>query len=599
MKLFPAAVAAAALAGSGGAHGTTVSLIVFSADRAPSITGDVFRADANGHVANLTHSPWQETQPLVSPNGRLVAFLSDRDGGSLWMVGVDGRGLRRLDANGLPSRQYVGMAWAPNGKELALVTGTASGQSLSIAGLGIAPRTLAHSSQMNSPMWSPDGRLITVLETGEVDAFTPAGKQRWSVTSGSRPAGWSRLGLFAAGPYDGRIHVVDGNGNERFSVTASVAAWSPGGAQLASVHGDRLELSTFRGRVLRYYNLPRRNVGISWSSDAGITFVDPYTNGDYRLELTTGRVSPFDLGSNDLNTKGSGMRFAVRDGTRVYTHVTGCDDDGGPVAAIASLQRVPHSTSLVYQSYCAEPFDNLYAVNPDGSGLRRITNVQANQVDPSISPDGTRVAFGESPYTGLSCKGCPESLRTIGVDGSAATTLTSPPDCTFDGPASWSPDGTQIVYAHSACDTAPDAMLIAAGGGTSKDLHVPAWTIAWGPAQIAYANGQTNPTTLWTALPDGTGRQKVAAIPDLTEPAWSADGRLAYLDGTNLVVQGKKVALPFAQVRSLAWSPGGTRFLVAAKAKGTPTFDLYTVKTDGTDPVPLTSNMDVSSADWR
>ena len=64
-------------------------------------------------------------------------------------------------------------------------------------------------------------------------------------------------------------------------------------------------------------------------------------------------------------------------------------------------------------------------------------------------------------------------------------------------------------------------------------------------------------------------------------------------------MNGSKVALPFAQVRSIAWSPDGTRLLVAAKAKGTPTFDLYTVAIDGTDVQRLTSNMDVSSGDWR
>jgi Tol biopolymer transport system component len=64
-------------------------------------------------------------------------------------------------------------------------------------------------------------------------------------------------------------------------------------------------------------------------------------------------------------------------------------------------------------------------------------------------------------------------------------------------------------------------------------------------------------------------------------------------------VNGKKVALPFAQVRSLAWSADGTRFLVAAKPKGAPTFDVYTVETDGTDVQRLTFNLDVSSADWR
>jgi Tol biopolymer transport system component len=300
------------------------------------------------------------------------------------------------------------------------------------------------------------------------------------------------------------------------------------------------------------------------------------------------------------NTIRTGSTFAVRRGTRVYTHVPGCDDDGGPVAAIEWLQSVPGSTSLVYQSYCAEPFHNLYAIAPDGSRIRRTTNVQADQVQPRVSPDRTRVAFAESQYVGLSCKGCPQALRTIGVDGTGATTLTTPPDCTFDDSPSWSPDGTQILFVHSACDTAPDGMVVGAAGGSPSDLHVPAWTATWGPTRIAYANGSTAPSSLWTSLPDGTGRHEVAQIgAGLTSPAWSADGRLAYVVGTSAFVQRRKVPLPFAQVRSIAWSPDGTRFLVAARPRNAPTFDLYTVRIDGTGVQRLTTNLDVSSGDWR
>lgn len=581
MKALAAAVAAAALAG-GGAHGTAASRIVFSADRAPSITGDVFRADWNGRAVNLTHSPWQETNPVVSPNGKLVAFASDRFGGSLWTIGVDGHALRRLQTKGFPSEYSVQLAWSPNSRTLAYTTGGIDlPQTLWLTGIGAAPRALGHAKGLGGPAWAPDGRLVTVeTDGGGIDAFTPAGQHAWKISSGGRPVGWSAGGLFATGAYDGRVHVVGEDGKQRFSVAATVAAWSPDGTKLASIKGHRAQVHTSAGRLVSSEVVATLDGQPIWTP-RGVVFGS----------------APTSVG---LNTVATGTTFAVRDGTHVYTHVIGCDDDGGPAAAIASMQLVPHTRSIVYQSDCAEPFDNLYSVSPDGTGLRRITNVQANQVVPSISPDGTRVAFGESPYTGLSCKGCPESLRTIGVDGSAATTLTSPPDCTFDGPASWSPDGTQIMYVHSACDTAPDAMVIAAGGGSPTDLHVPAWTLAWGPTRIAYADGGTAPTTVWTALPDGTARHRVGAIgAGLTEPAWSADGRLAYLVGATVVVNGSKVALPFAQVRSIAWSPDGTHFLVAAKAKGTPAFDLYTVATDGTDVQRLTSNMDVSSGDWR
>jgi Tol biopolymer transport system component len=581
VKALAGVIAAAALLGSS-THTSGQGLIVFSADRAPSISGDVYRADRDGRVVNLTHSPWQETQPLVSPNGKLVAFVSDRFGGSLWTVDLDGSGLRRLQAKGFPSQYAVGLAWSPDSRSLAYTTGGSDRpvETLWLTGLETAPRPIGHAQSLGRPAWSPDGRLVTVVtEGGGVAAFTPGGLHAWNVSSGSAPAGWSATGLFATGRYDGRIHVVDERGVERFSVAATTAAWSPDGTKLATMAGHRGEVHTSSGRLVSSKRYAALNNEPAWTSRSKVVFGGP--------------------GPLGLGTAKTGASFAVRDGNHVYTHVPGCDDDGGPGAAIAWLQRVPHSTALVYQSYCAEPFGNLYAVNGDGSGLRRITNAQANQLKPSISPDRTRVAFGESQYAGLSCKGCPEALRTIGVDGTAATTLTSPPDCTFDDSASWSPDGTQIMFVHSACDSAPDAMLVPAGGGPPKDLHVPAWTVAWGPVRIAYADGTTNPTSLWTALPDGTDRRRVAAVEGLPSPAWSTDGRLAYLAGTTVVVQGQKVPLPFAQIRDLTWSPDGTRLLVVARGTSDPSFDLYVVRTDGTAVVRLTRNVDASSADWR
>ncbi|HEY2072886.1 MAG TPA: hypothetical protein VGG88_04870, partial [Gaiellaceae bacterium] len=277
MKTLAAALAAAVLAG-GATHSGGSSLIVFAADRAPAITGDVFRADSNGRVANLTHSPWQDTRPLVSPNGKLVAFLSDRGGaGGLWVIGIDGAGLRRVRAIGFPSEMYVEMAWSPNSKTIAVTTGRVNHSTLSLATPGGPPHALARAFDLGPVSWSPDGRLVTVLTRGGVDAYTVAGKKAWSATSGSPAVGWSPLGYFATGPYDGRVHVVGIDGVERFAVAAASAAWSPGGDRLASVAGKRLEISTNQGRIVRTYTLPFRNVAISWQSAGAIFFSDPYT----------------------------------------------------------------------------------------------------------------------------------------------------------------------------------------------------------------------------------------------------------------------------------------------------------------------------------
>ena len=550
------AAAFAALAFAGGAHDTTGSLIVFSADRAPAISGDVFRADRNGRVVNLTHSPWQDSQPLVSPNGKLVAFLSDRGGsGGLWVIGVDGTGLRHVPAIGFPSAFVVQTAWSPDSTTIALTAGTIKGVALTLVTLdGGRPRVLARADDLGSVAWSPDGKLVTVHTEGSIDAYTPSGRKAWSVTSGGGLIGWSAQGLLATGAYDGRVHVVDESGRQRFSVAAITASWSADGSKLTAFLARRTRVYSSSGRL-----------------------------------ISSGPASAGPLG---LNTIRIGTTFAVRDGTHVYTHVIGCNDDGGPFAAIASEQRVPGTRSIVYASYCVEPFDNLYAMNGDGTGLRRLSNVQAQETAPHISPDRTQVAFEWAAATGLTCKGCATSIRTLHVDGSAGAALTAPPDCTFDASPSWSPDGTDIAYSHSSCSTAPNLRTM------HRDLKVEASEVAWGPSLIAYLDGGTAPSSIWTVKPDGTNPTKVG-WGNVLSPAWSADGRLAYLEGTKVVVGGTRIPLPFAKIRSLAWSPDGTRFLVAAEPKGAPTFDLYTVKTDGTDVQRLTLNLDVSSADWR
>lgn len=112
---------------------------------------------------------------------------------------------------------------------------------------------------------------------------------------------------------------------------------------------------------------------------------------------------------------------------------------------------------------------------------------------------------------------------------------------------------------------------------------------------------------MWTANPDGSGRQKVAQATGntlLASPAWSSDGRLAFVEGKATVgivsgAAGTKVTLPFLEVESLGWSPDGARFVVVGLRKGTAVSDVYTVRTDGTGLRRLTKNLEAYSVSWR
>ena len=96
-RVKAAVVAVAALAfASFASAAPTGGHIVFAATDDPS-NGDVMLVRADGTQIDLSASPALDTSPVVSPDGRLVAFFSTRGGhGAEWVVGVDGKGIRKV-----------------------------------------------------------------------------------------------------------------------------------------------------------------------------------------------------------------------------------------------------------------------------------------------------------------------------------------------------------------------------------------------------------------------------------------------------------------------------------------------------------------------
>src|SRR5215470_2645366 len=97
--------------------------IVFAADRAPSLNGEIYRLDPEGRRIDLSRSPALDTDPAVSPDGKLVAFSSNRGGRvALYTVRLDGSGLKRISAfflHGIASLpSATSLAWSPDGKRL-------------------------------------------------------------------------------------------------------------------------------------------------------------------------------------------------------------------------------------------------------------------------------------------------------------------------------------------------------------------------------------------------------------------------------------------------------------------------------------------------
>ncbi|MGH9278002.1 MAG: hypothetical protein ACRD12_07835 [Acidimicrobiales bacterium] len=116
------------------------------------------------NVTQLTFNTVNDSRPRYSPDGRLIAFESNRDGPSeIYIMNADGTNVRRLTFSGLPGvHGNSSPAWSPGGDQIAYQTTRNGGfdvYKINIDGTGDTP--LATSPAEDSlPAWSPLGDKI-------------------------------------------------------------------------------------------------------------------------------------------------------------------------------------------------------------------------------------------------------------------------------------------------------------------------------------------------------------------------------------------------------------------------------------------------------
>lgn len=602
-------------------RGTLTGRIVFTASDAP-FAGDVMLARANGTLVDLSKSAAIDTAPVVSPDGRHVAFFSTRGGGAEfgggaeYVVSIDGSGLHRVTPTIAVTPQ---VAWSPSGSELAVLTGVGQGQgALHLASVNDGSwKLLTRGDQPGLLVgWSPNGRRIAyTTQLGTVKIVSATGRKLLDPVG--EGASWSPSGRLAVSRNSNIEAVYDVNGKRVARFAGVSAAWSPGDLLATVTPPYVLQVRVHGvGRPIVSVRFPHA-VSPRWDSPTVVQLSGP--NGVIGYDVRRHRVITLPAAYAPLSSAVPAHATAwgeapfdtlvvshLGGATRTVTSVAACD--GTDTDAFA-LQALPDGSGAVYAGDCASPND-VFTINPDGSGLTRLTNTPQDEQYVTVSPDGTRLAFARMP--GAQCVGCDEQIWVENADGSNAAEipLSAPTDgIRLDQDPSFSPDGTSIVFSRWNSSVADQARIyrVAASGGNAIGLGLAGTNPAWGPSRIAFLGS----AGVETVAPDDSGlsRVKGLALADEGPLAWSANGQLAVLRTTLPLAiifpsSGRRIPLPGLHApidigAGLAWSPDGSK-LVFVAADAASVGDIWTVDADGTGLTRLTHDLDAAGTlSWR
>ncbi|MBL8115861.1 MAG: PD40 domain-containing protein [Acidobacteria bacterium] len=357
-------------------------------------------------VRQLTLSNGLDLNPSFSPNGKALAFSSDRSGRfEIYLKQLDRAGDERaLTSDGEDNLQPT---WSPDGELIAYHSGAKGGIFVMPASGGPARRV----SKMGSkPAFSPDGKTLVFQSEPLVDFGPNAQPQSTSTLYMADLAGGEPR------PLTERGRPAGGHGSPTYT---------PNGLQILFIVYDR-RTSEIWSIDLPTKKLRRLVSGLRYAFEpvvspdgSSVYFSSVSRSGAYemkKLRLTQGQEV---AGPGDLETVG-GL------GQGVARHLA--LDRPGRLVAYSALRLVSNLWTV--------PLDPRTGA-PTGPP-KALTNESGRNSRPLVSPDGKWIVYDKS------WSGANRDVWLLSRDGKVARPLTSDPS--VDESASWFPGSDRVAF---------------------------------------------------------------------------------------------------------------------------------------------------------
>jgi Tol biopolymer transport system component len=324
---------------------------------------------------------------------------------------------------------------------------------------------------VQAPAWSPDGRTIAFVSwrdgNGEVYAMNADGSSPRNLTrqpaNDVRPA-WSpdgrSIAFVSSRNRQSEIYVMNADGSGKRSLARNRAnddlpTWSP----------DRLDLPTWSpdGRRIAFLRPATRRYKMPGPRDV--------IRRGYHLYVVNADGSELrNLTSNWTYPRQVTQVVWSRDGRTIYFRPYLVRTDGSGARRLPYIPRTavwsPDGRRIAFAAKGPEPppssasHTDIYVMNADGSGKRKLTHNERYNAEPAWSPDGRKIAFRSS-------RNGNRDIYVMNLDGSGKRNLTRNP--ARDGSPSWSPDGRRIAFV-SDRDGRLEAHVMNADGSGQRSL---------------------------------------------------------------------------------------------------------------------------------